>query len=98
MAAAFPWVVIVFIVGALALFLLRPLDRMRIRTAALLFASALHAQPPAAGANTLPFTPKGARGAYSMGGSTKEGPGETAPYKSAREEYVSELRAAYRFE
>jgi small-conductance mechanosensitive channel/CRP-like cAMP-binding protein len=41
MAAAFPWVVIVFIVGALALFLLRPLDRMRIRTAVLLFAFAL---------------------------------------------------------
>lgn len=37
MATAFPWVVIVFVVGALALFILRPLDRMRIRTAILLF-------------------------------------------------------------
>jgi small-conductance mechanosensitive channel/CRP-like cAMP-binding protein len=41
MQAAFPWVVLVFIVGALALFILRPLDRMRIRTAILLFAFAL---------------------------------------------------------
>ena len=41
MAAAFPWVALLFIVGALALFVLRPLERMRIRTAALLFAFAL---------------------------------------------------------
>jgi small-conductance mechanosensitive channel/CRP-like cAMP-binding protein len=41
MAAAFPWVVLVFIAGALALFILRPLERMRIRTALLLFAFSL---------------------------------------------------------
>jgi small-conductance mechanosensitive channel/CRP-like cAMP-binding protein len=41
MAAAFPWVLITFVIGALALFILRPLDRMRIRTALLLFAFAL---------------------------------------------------------
>jgi len=41
MAAAFPWVVIFFIVGAAALFILRPLERMRIRTAVLLFAFGL---------------------------------------------------------
>src|SRR5712671_6772599 len=41
MAAAFPWVVIFFIVGAGVLFILRPLERMRIRTALLLFAFAL---------------------------------------------------------
>ncbi len=41
MAAAFPWVVIFFIVGALALFILRPLERTRIRTAILLFAFGL---------------------------------------------------------
>jgi len=41
MAAAFPWVALVFIAGAFALFILRPLERMRIRTAILLFAFAL---------------------------------------------------------
>ena len=41
MATAFPWVVIFFIAGALALFILRPLERMRIRTAILLFAFGL---------------------------------------------------------
>jgi small-conductance mechanosensitive channel/CRP-like cAMP-binding protein len=41
MAAAFPWVILVFVAGALALFILRPLERMRIRTALLLFAFSL---------------------------------------------------------
>jgi hypothetical protein len=42
----------------------------------------------------LPFTPKGARGSYNMPGtSTKEGPGETSPYKSAKEHYEA-LKAA----
>jgi small-conductance mechanosensitive channel/CRP-like cAMP-binding protein len=41
MAAALPWVILVFIAGALALFILRPLERMRIRTALLLFAFSL---------------------------------------------------------
>jgi hypothetical protein len=43
----------------------------------------------------LPFTPKGQRGAYNgRGGSTKEGPGETSPYKSAKEHYEALKRAA----
>jgi len=37
MASAFPWVIIFFFIGALVLFILRPLDRVRIRTAILLF-------------------------------------------------------------
>ena len=41
MAAAFPWVALVFIGGALALFILRPLEGMRIRTSILLFAFGL---------------------------------------------------------
>src|SRR6202012_5998880 len=35
----------------------------------------------------LPFAPKGARGSYNFGGTNKEGPGETSPYKSAKEHY-----------
>ena len=38
MGRALPWVALVFIAGALALFILRPAERMRIRTAILLFA------------------------------------------------------------
>ena len=51
----------------------------------------------AAGPRTdLPFTPKGARGAYNgPGGSTKEGPGETSPYASAKAHYEA-LKAAAR--
>ena len=41
MGAAFPWVTLVFLVGALALFALRPSERMRIRTAILLVAFSL---------------------------------------------------------
>lgn len=41
MGAAFPWVTLVFLAGALALFILRPAERMRIRTAILLFAFSL---------------------------------------------------------
>ena len=39
--ATFPWVVLVFLAAALALFVLRPTERMRIRTALLLFALSL---------------------------------------------------------
>ncbi|MGZ3315304.1 MAG: hypothetical protein ACXU8Q_14140, partial [Caulobacteraceae bacterium] len=60
--------------------------RIAVVAAVLAFAAATtQAQPPAA--QNLPFTPKGARGAYNFGGSTKEGPGETSPYKSAKEHY-----------
>ena len=42
----------------------------------------------APGPGKLPFTPKGARGAYSaLGSSTVEGPGETSPYASAKAHY-----------
>jgi small-conductance mechanosensitive channel/CRP-like cAMP-binding protein len=41
MGAAFPWVTLVFLTGALALFVLRPSERMRIRTAILLVAFSL---------------------------------------------------------
>jgi len=61
--------------------------RIAILAAALALAStAPHAQPAAR--SDLPFTPKGARGSYNLpGASTREGPGETSPYKSAREHY-----------
>jgi hypothetical protein len=61
-------------------------------TVALAGAPALHAQPqrpddaPGAPKN-LPFTPKGARGAYNFGGTTREGPGDTSPYHSAKEHF-----------
>jgi hypothetical protein len=69
--------------------------RIALVAAVLAFASATtpHAQPQRpddaqpAPADKLPFKPKGARGSYNFGGSTKEGPGETAPYKSAREHF-----------
>jgi small-conductance mechanosensitive channel len=41
MGRAMPWVALVFIVGALILLILRPVERMRIRTAILLFAISL---------------------------------------------------------
>jgi small-conductance mechanosensitive channel/CRP-like cAMP-binding protein len=41
MGAAFPWVTLVFLAGSLALFILRPSERTRIRTAILLFAFSL---------------------------------------------------------
>ena len=66
------------------------LPRIAVLAAALAFASAaaLHAQPPSKG--DLPFTPKGARGSYNIpGGSTKEGQGETASYKSAQAQYAA---------
>ena len=72
-----------------------------LRTAALALALAagLAAAPTLASAQparpTLPFTPKGARGAYNgPGSSSKEGPGETSPYKSAREHYEALKKAA----
>ena len=55
-------------------------------------ASAPSAQPQApadaqGAPKNLPFTPKGARGAYNFGGTDKEGPGETTAYKSAKAQY-----------
>jgi hypothetical protein len=71
-----------------------PIPRIAVlaATLALAGAPALHAQPqrpddaPGAPKN-LPFAPKGARGAYNFGGTNREGPGDTAPYKSAREHF-----------
>ena len=60
---------------------------------AALLATALAMAPAVVGAQTpaksaLPFAPKGARGAYNApGASTKDGPGETSPYASARAHY-----------
>src|SRR6266436_1237891 len=41
MNRSFPWLLLAFIVSALVLYLLKPAERMRIRTAALLFALSL---------------------------------------------------------
>ena len=73
---------------------------MRAIAFAAILAAGLVAAPGLASAQaparpTLPFTPKGARGAYNMpGSSSKEGLGETSPYKSAREHYEALKKAA----
>ena len=44
----------------------------------------------------LPFTPKGQRGAYNApGGPTKQGIGETSPYKTAKEHWEALKKAAH---
>lgn len=63
--------------------------------AVLAFAPAMAAAADGPSRPALPFTPKGARGAYNMpGSSTKEGLGETAPYHSAKEHYEALKKAA----
>lgn len=65
---------------------IRPLTVMTAVLALGLAAGAAGAQNP----RNLPFTPKGARGAYNgAGGSTAEGPGETSPYPSAQAHYLA---------
>ncbi len=63
--------------------------------AALAFAPVAASAASGPGRPALPYTPKGQRGAYNMPGtSSKEGPGETTPYKSAQEHWEALKKAA----